>query len=399
MAIKVLRIHSRIHLGGPIFNVGYLSKYLAPDFETKLVLGSILADEISAEYLLKELGLSYTILPDLKRSINPISEIKAFLKIRKIIKDYKPTIIHTHTAKAGVIGRLAGWSCGVPIIVHTFHGHIFHSYFSTIITWAIKLTERFLAKISTGIIAISEVQKNELAFIYKIAPPQKIKIIPLGLDLDKFTENKELKRNAFREMYSIKEDEVAFALIGRFAPVKNHDLFFESIKRFKDNNNADFEKSIFFLVGDGELKNEFQQKLKSYNISFSEKVRNFNGGGVVFTSWIKKVDEVMAGFDAVVLTSHNEGTPLSLIESQAAGIPVISTRVGGVENVVLHETTGLIVPAGDSNALSKAFLQLVDNKEYRVTMGKKGEAWAQKNFSYRRLVEDMKYYYNSLLNK
>jgi glycosyltransferase involved in cell wall biosynthesis len=399
MAIKVLRIHSRIHLGGPIFNVAYLSKYLAPDFETKLLVGTIQPDEISAEYLLKELGLSYTILPDLKRSINPISEIRAFFKIRKIIKDFKPTIVHTHTAKAGVIGRLAAWSCGVPVIIHTFHGHVFHSYFSGIVTWGIKITERFLSKISTGIIAISEVQKNELATIYKVANPKKIKIIPLGLDLDKFSEKKEVKRKAFREKYDLNVDEVAFALIGRFAPIKNHDLLFEAIKQFKEENNTNFQKSVFFLVGDGELKKEFQKKLKDYNISFSEKCRDFVGGGIIFTSWIKNVDEIMPGFDAVVLTSHNEGTPLSLIESQATGIPVISTRVGGVENVVLHKKTGIIVSSGDKTALSNTFLQFVVDKELRLTLGNNGEAWAQTNFSYRRLVEDMKIYYHSLLSK
>ncbi len=397
MATKVLRIHNRIHLGGPIYNVAYLSKYMAPEFETKLLLGPVLPDEVSAEHLLKELDLEYTILPDMRRSVNPFLDIKSFFKVRKIIKEFKPDIVHTHTAKAGAVGRLAAWSCGVPIIIHTFHGHVFHSYFSKPMSWAVKIFERFLARLSTVIVTISEVQKDEIGSKYKIAKLSKIRVIPLGLDLDKFTINPMEKRQKFRSQYGLQENETAMALIGRFAPIKNHLLLFEAIKLIKDNHPERFEKLIIFLVGDGELKEGFQEKLNSYAIPFSEKARNFTGGGIVFTSWIKQVDEVMAGFDVVVLTSHNEGTPLSLIESQAAGVPVISTRVGGVENVVLQNKTGIIVPAGNATALAEAIILLIDIPAERITMGEAGKVWAHSKYSFRRLVSDMRKLYENEL--
>ena len=399
MAIKVLRIYSRINLGGPVYNVAYLSKYLAPEFETKILLGPALTDEATANHLLDELKLDYTIIEEMKRSVNPFQDIKSILKVRRIIKDFKPDIVHTHTAKAGAIGRLAAWSCGVPVIIHTFHGHVFHSYFSKPVSWAVKIFERFLAKLSTIIITISEIQKHEIGTTYKIAGEKKIRIVPLGLDLDKFISNKEEKRKRFRETYNLKDDELAMALIGRFAPVKNHVLFFESLKILKENYPADFEKTVVFLIGDGNLKIKFQEMLTSYNISFSEGSRTFMGGGVVFTSWIKQVENVMTGLDIVLLTSHNEGTPLSLIESQAAGVPVISTRVGGVENVVVHNKTGIIVPSGNAASLTEAIVTLIEKKDERIKMGHAASVWAHSKFSYRRLVSDMRAVYESELDK
>lgn len=397
MAIKVLRILNRIHLGGPIYNVAYLTKYMGNGFETKLLLGPPLEDEISAEYLLNELGVDYTLIPNMKRSFSIVNDIKAFFIIRGIIKKFNPQIVHTHAAKAGALGRLAAWTCGVPVIIHTFHGHVFHSYFSGLLSGVIRRVEKLFAKISTVIIAISDVQKHELSQVYKIAKPDKFKVVPLGLDLDNFTFDRENKRAAFRSEHFIMNNEVAYALIGRFAHVKNHKLLFDAFKIIKDQFPEAFNKIIIFLVGDGERKASFQEQLTLYGIPFSEKTRDFAGGGVVFTSWIKHVDRVIAGFDGVLLTSHNEGTPLSLIEAQAAGVPVICTAVGGVENVVINEKTGLIIPPGDEISLANAMLRFLNNPEDRQKMGTAGEVWAHANFSYRRLVSDMQDVYLSVL--
>ncbi|MEO7309810.1 MAG: glycosyltransferase [Chitinophagaceae bacterium] len=399
MAIKVLRIYSRINLGGPIYNVAYLSKYLAPEFETKILLGPALPDEATANHLLDKLELDYTIVEEMKRSVNPFQDLKSILKVRKIIKEFKPDIVHTHTAKAGAVGRLAAWSCGVRIIIHTFHGHVFHSYFSRPVSWAVKMFERFLASLSTVIVSISDVQKEEIGTIYKIAKLQKIQVIPLGLDLDKFAMNSINNRISFRSQYDLSDADTAMALIGRFAPVKNHGLLFDAIKWIKDQHPESFEKMVIFLVGDGDLKHSFQEKLNSYGIPFSEKSRTFAGGGVVFTSWITKVDEMMTGLDAVVLTSHNEGTPLSLIESQAAGVPVISTRVGGVENVVQNNKTGIIVPAGNIELLAQAMIRLIQNPEERKNMGAAAKDGAQSKYSFRRLVSDMRMLYKNELTQ
>ena len=399
MSIKVLIIHNRIHLGGPIYVVAYLTKYLDNRFETKLIVGPPLDDEISAEYLLDEMEITHTLIPEMQRSFNPFMDIISFIKIRKIIREFKPDIVHTHTTKPGVLGRLAAYLCKVPIIIHTYHGHIFHSYFSGFTSAAIRSIECLLAKISTAIIAISDVQKQEIVDIYKITGFEKAKVIPLGIDLDKFAFNKAEKRVIFRKKYNLQENDVAFAHIGRFAPVKNHMLLFEALEIIKTKRPEIYQNIVIFLIGDGELKRVFQQKLEHCNIAYSEKNRDFEGGGVIFTSWIKEIDQVVPGFDAVVLTSHNEGTPSSLIESQAAGVPVISSAVGGVINIVADGTTGLLIPTGDKVSLANAMIRFATNPDERKNMGNAAQEWTQSKFSYKRLISDTTDLYLSLYNK
>src|ERR1700761_1900144 len=221
---RVLRILNRLIIGGPATNATYLTKFMAPEFETLLVIGEKDDHEQDATFLTERLELETVTVPKMKRSIHPVNDGKAYLEVKSLIEKFKPDIVHTHAAKAGIIGRMAAEACKVPVIVHTFHGHVFHSYFSKLQTESFIMLERYLAKKSTGIIAISETQKAELANIYKICPADKIKIIPLGLDLDKFGRDQDRKREAFRSRYHLQPDELAIGIIGRIVPVKNHSL-------------------------------------------------------------------------------------------------------------------------------------------------------------------------------
>ena len=217
---RVLRILNRLIIGGPAINATYLTKYMAPEFETMLVIGGKDDHEQDAEHLKEQLGIDPVVVPEMKRAISPISDGYAYQRIKKLIEDFRPDVVHTHAAKSGVIGRLAADACNVPVIVHTFHGHVFHSYFNKWTTNTFIHIERYLAKHSTGIIAISESQKNELANKYKICPANKIQIIPLGLNLDKFQQDQERKRAEFRAKYQLRFDEIAIGIIGRIVPVK-----------------------------------------------------------------------------------------------------------------------------------------------------------------------------------
>jgi glycosyltransferase involved in cell wall biosynthesis len=388
--IRVLRIHNRLHLGGPIFNVTYLTKYLPADiYETRLLVGPHLADEVSADFFLKNEGVPYTMVEEMRRSPNPLKDLKAFLKIRKIIKEFKPHIVHTHTAKAGTLGRLAAWSCGVPVTFHTFHGHVFHSYFSPPINFAVKIFERMLAKFTNKIITISDKQKEEIFSHFKIVSPDKCPVVPLGFDLEKFAKDKSSRRESFRKKYRLKDTELAAGIVGRFAPIKKHMLLFEAVAHLKFQHPEQFEKLVIFCIGDGELKAGFQKFLANNKIPFSDVERTFSGGGIVFTSWIKQVEQILPGLDMVVLTSDNEGTPLSLIEAQAAGVPVLSTNVGGVEDVVLDKETGWLIPKGNVQLLTAGLLNAVENKHILPDIGQNGLAWVHKKFSYNRLVNDI----------
>ena len=227
---KVLRIINRLNLGGPTFNAAYLAKYQAPDFETLLLSGEHDKTEASSEFIVKELGLQPQYIQGMHREINVGKDRKAYQQIREVIRSYKPDIVHTHAAKAGALGRLAAAHEKVPAILHTFHGHVFHSYFHPMKTQAFLQIERYLARKSSKIIAISPLQKKELTETFKICPPEKMEVIPLGFDLNRFQENLVEKRNSFREEFEVPPEAVAIGIIGRLVPIKNHELFLKGLK-------------------------------------------------------------------------------------------------------------------------------------------------------------------------
>ena len=357
--IKVLRIINRFNLGGPTYNAAYLTKYLEPEFETLLVGGVKYEEEESSEFILDKLGITPVIIPEMQRSISLINDKKAYQKIKKIIKEYKPDIVHTHASKAGTLGRLAAVKCKIPIVIHTFHGHVFHSYFGKSKTLFYKIIERYLAKKSTKIIAISDLQKEELWKQHKICKKEKLTVIPLGFDLDRFQENIEEKRKSFRSTYNISDDEIAIGIIGRLVPIKNHQLFIRTIEQLKKNST---KKIRAFIVGDGEEKEQLISTLKRINLDYVEWSINERPATVTLTSWIKNIDWANAGFDIITLTSLNEGTPVSLIEAQASNKPIVTTNVGGVKNIVLENETAFIVEPNNVSQFSEALIKLIDNE-------------------------------------
>jgi len=381
---KVLRIINRFNLGGPTYNAAYLTKFLSLEFETKLIGGMKDETEASSEFILKNLGLEYSVIPEMKRSINPFNDLAAYNKIKKIIRDFKPDIVHTHAAKAGALGRRAAFACNVPVTVHTFHGHVFHSYFGNLKTFVYKSIERKLAKKTTAIIAISEKQKEELVLIHKIVSPEKVHVIPLGFDLNRFRENYEEKRKTFRSKYKLQEDEIAIGIVGRLVPVKNHSLFLEAVKYVKEKS---IKKIKAFVVGDGEERNNLSALSAELGINDS----------VIFTSWEKEVDKIYPGLDIVCLTSFNEGTPVSLIEAQAADKPIVSTNVGGVENVLSPGNRAFLSDATDKELFFRNLLMLSDDDKKRRESGKDGWNYVSEKFSYTRLSTDVKALYRKLL--
>ena len=316
-------IINRLNLGGPAFHVAILSKYLQEGFEVQLLAGTKEDSEESSDFIVKEMGLTFTRLKEMKRSINPFGDYRSYKEIRKIIKQFKPDIVHTHAAKAGALGRLAAFNEKVPVIVHTFHGHIFHSYFHPLKSKIFLWIERYLAKRSSAIIAISESQKKELTDHYKLCNPSKIKIIPLGFDLSRFRENIESKRIDFRKKFFLEDDEIAVGIIGRLVPVKNHTLFINSAARILGNTS---KKVRFFIIGDGESRTALLKEASMLGIDHSYYPEVKKKSDLIFTSWIKDIDVCVSGLDIVALCSFNEGTPVSLIEAQAGNKPIISTN-------------------------------------------------------------------------
>jgi len=390
---KVLRIINRLNLGGPAFNAAYLSKFLEPEFETLLLSGMKDDTEESSEYIVKNLDLHPVYLPDMYRELHPFRDYKSYYKLRKIIEEFKPDIVHTHAAKSGSLGRLAAFHSGVPVVIHTFHGHIFHSYFNAAKTRFFLEIERYLAKRTTKIIALSPIQKKELCEIYRIAPADKFEIIPLGFDLLKFEQEQESKRKKFRAQFNISEDEIAIGIIGRLVPIKNHSLFLKAIKLVSLKTS---KKIRAFIVGDGEERDAIEQKAASIGLAFNKhnpKEKNI----LTFTSWIREIDVCCAGMDIIALTSNNEGTPVSLIEAQASGKPIVATNVGGIENIVVKNETALLSAPGDEKSFAENLLLLVEDERLRTKLSESSREYVRNKFSYQRLCHDMTMLYRSLL--
>ena len=387
---KILRIINRFNLGGPTYNAAYLTKYLEPDYETLLIGGQHDESEKSSMHILDNLGLKPIIIPEMQRSLNPYKDQIAFKKIQNIIKEFKPDIVHTHAAKAGALGRRAAYKMGVNQIYHTFHGHVFHSYFGNFKTRIFKEIEKNLAKKSTKIIAISEIQKSELSKIHKICPENKIEVIPLGFDLERFNTDKDSKRKEFRKKWNLKENEIAIGIIGRLVPIKNHKFFIDAIQEVLKKSKVPIRA---FIVGDGEEKQNIINYIKNKNLDFS---LNYNPATFQLTSWIKEIDRVNSGMDIICLTSLNEGTPVSLIEAQASGKPIVSTKTGGIENIVLENKTTLLSEKNDLHNFSKNLLSLVNDSNKRKLFSKFGLE-KSKDFHYDQLVNNIKNLYENKL--
>ena len=385
--IKILRIINRFNIGGPTYNATFLTKFMSDEFETLLIGGLPEENEANSLHILKAYGVEPLLIPELKREPNLKSDRLALKKIKTIIQEFKPDIVHTHASKAGAIGRKAAFSCNVPVVLHTFHGHVFHSYFGKIKTSIFKNIERYLAKRSTGIIAISSLQKNELCEEHKITTSKKIEVIPLGFDLQKFQDNYPENRINVRKEHDISEDTIAICITGRLAPVKDHFFFLDVIEELVTLTDR---KIKIFIVGDGELRTEINTR-----VGLLQK----KGVNIVMTSWVFDISRFNAGMDIMCLTSKNEGTPVSLIEAQASNLPVISTDVGGVSDIVSQNETGFIISRKDKREFVKKLKTLVEDDELRNKMKTKGWEHVHLKFSYKRLASDMESYYKKLLNQ
>jgi glycosyltransferase involved in cell wall biosynthesis len=387
---KILRIINRFNLGGITYNVSYLSRYLPAEYTTLLAGGPEEENEESSLFIPRGLGLEPLIIEELRRSINPLSDYLAYRRIKKLIRTFRPDIVHTHASKAGAIGRLAAASCGVPVIVHTFHGHVFKGYFGVIRTSFFKAFERYLAGKSTAIIAISNLQKDELANVHRICDRSKIHVIPLGFDLARFRADMEEKRKAFRQKYNLSG--LCIGIIGRLAPIKNHYLFIDAVIHISKTQVVPVTAVI---IGDGEMRNELKQYIINKGSSYSEGRAD---ALFLFTSWVREADVALAGVDIVCLTSKNEGTPVSLIEAQAASRLIVSTDVGGVKDI-LHMDAGLLSAPGDDRGFTSNLENAVRNFEALSRRAGTHSDEIMKRFSYERLCGDMDALYRQLLSE
>jgi len=386
--IKVLRIIARLNIGGPARHVAVLNEGLEKKrFDSSLIYGKLAGNEGDMSYLAEGGKAKSIFIPELSRDIRPVRDLRAFMRIFSIIKSEKPDIVHTHTAKAGTIGRLAAILARVPIKVHTFHGHIFYGYFSRLLTAAFLQIEKALAFFTDRIVAVSDIQKEELLRKYRIGKKTRYSVINLGFELERFLDPERYK-GGLRKKLALKNDALLIGIVGRLEPVKNHEMFLNVAWKLKRSlAKSESEKIKFIVIGDGPRRARLMNYAKAYGLEKD----------VFFTGWIKNMPEAYADLDIVALTSRNEGTPLSLIEALASARCVISTDVGGVKDVV--GDAGILVGENDEGAFVRGLGSLIEFPGQRKEFGERGRERVLKRFSRENLISGVEKLYEELLKE
>jgi glycosyltransferase involved in cell wall biosynthesis len=324
-----------------------------------------------------------TLVASMRRDPGP-GDLRALLELVRIARRDRPALVHTHAAKGGTLGRVAvmlAFPRKRPKIVHTFHGHSLTGYFSSRTARMYTRIERFLARRTDVLIAVSDEVREDLVGL-GVAPAEQFEVVRLGLDLGAFADDSDraARRAALRAEWGVGEDEQVVTLVARLVPIKRVDRFLESAALLSDRPGV-----RFVVVGDGELRDELVASAPARTL----------GERLVWAGFRRDVPDVCFASDVVVLTSDNEGTPVSLIEAQAAATPVVSTSVGGVRSVVLDGQTGLL--ADDPPALAAAIGSLLDDPARAEAMGARGREHVLSTFGVERLVNDLDGLYKRLL--
>jgi glycosyltransferase involved in cell wall biosynthesis len=402
--MKILRIIARLNVGGPARHVVWLTEALNDaEFESTLIAGTVPGGEEDMSYFAAEHNVTPVYIEEMSRELS-LKDIVSLFKIYRAIKAETPHIIHTHTAKAGTVGRTAAflyrwltWKTlvGKPRnirLVHTFHGHVFHSYYGKAKTRLFIAIEKILARIATDkIITITQQQFLEIHEQVGVGRREQFETIPLGIDLSAFANAD--KRNAFRDEIGVADDEILIGFVGRLTEIKNIPMLLKAAQLYFAKPDA--PKTRFVIVGDGHLLKELESSAADLTLD-----------RVIFAGNRDDANIIYAGLDIVALTSLNEGTPLSLIEAMAAGRVVISTAVGGVVDLLgaIQDKIdgfsvcerGIAVPSSAAEQFTNGLIYLAKNEKLRVSLGESGRAFVTTNYAKERLVEDIKVLYRHL---
>ncbi|HVO11644.1 MAG TPA: glycosyltransferase [Vicinamibacteria bacterium] len=371
---------SRLNIGGPSLHVILLSADLRPlGYETRLVVGTESPREGNMFPLALEKGVECEAMAGLGREVAPLRDLRALVGLVRLMRSWRPAIVHTHTAKAGLLGRLAARAAGVPTIVHTYHGHVLRGYFSPAQTAFYRWLERRLAGLADALVAVSESVKQDLVGM-AIARPAKIRVVPLGLELQHLTG--ELPRGVLRREAGIAAEAPLVGMVGRLVPVKDVPTFLRAAQRVRESR----PQVRFALVGDGEERAALETHNRELGLA----------DAVTFFGWRRDLSAVYGDLDVVVNASVNEGTPVALIEALAAAKPVVATRVGGTPDLLGEDLRGRLVPAGDPDALAAAIVETLEQAEAARGRAQAGREHVLAHHGADRLVRDVDALYREL---
>lgn len=383
--IKIINVLSRMNIGGPSVHAVLLTKYLNNEkYQSSIIYGTLSDGEGDMSYLIDDYDFEHQLITSLKREISLFDDLKAVLELYRLFRREKPQIVHTNLAKAGMVGRLAARLAGVPVILHTYHGHVFSGYFSPIKTSLYILIERYIALISSQIVVISEMVRKDICFKYKIVSEKKVSVISLGFEFNKM-EPINKYRGSFRKQFSIPDDAPVIGIVGRLTGIKNHDLFVDIASLLHQQD----DQIHFLIIGDGELRAELESKVAAMEISKN----------VHFTGWITETAKMYADLDIMLLTSKNEGTPVTVIEAMYYNIPAVSSNVGGLSDLIENEKTGFLVNSLVAEDYIPIILKLLESDQEQKKIGEAGHAFIADQFTIDRLIVDMENLYTKLLSK
>lgn len=411
--MKLLRIIARLNVGGPARHVVWLTDGLrARGYDTLLVTGVVPPGEDDMTYFAESAGVTPNVIPQMSREIS-VQDLLAIWKIFRLMKRERPALVHTHTAKAGAVGRLAGlmyrWLTPAVLIgkprkcrfVHTYHGHVFHSYYGPAKTKLFLAVERSLARLITDrIIVVSEQQRREINEEFHVGRAEQFAVVRLGLDLSLFNDWHS-KRGQLRDELKAKNDEVLIGVVGRLTEIKNHSMFLRAASRFKELNPASESQPRvrFVIIGDGRLRGTLESEARQLGLTED----------VVFIGTREDPEVFYPALDIVALTSDNEGTPLTLIEAMANERPVIATAVGGVVDLLGVKVSGsdgytvcergVSVEPGDVEAFASGLDRLVRDEDLRQEMGQHGRKFVAEHYAKERLIADISDLYDRLIGQ
>lgn len=401
----MLRIIARLNVGGPARHVVWLTDGLKQDYDTLLVAGVVPTGEDDMSYVATKAGIAPMILSEMSREISLKDAITVWKLYRLMLRE-RPDIVHTHTAKAGTVGRVAGlfyrWMTPATLIgrprrcrfVHTYHGHVFHSYYSPKKTRLFLFVERFLAKLATDrIVVISKQQRHEINQTFHVGRTDQFAVIPLGIDLSVYTDWKS-RREAFRRQLNASSVEVLIGIVGRLTEIKNHRGFLDAAAQLKKISKA---KMRFVVIGDGGLRPQLESHVDELGLR----------DHVLFLGSREDPENFYPALDIVALTSLNEGTPLSLIEAMANQRPVIATAVGGVVDLLGKQLSsadgyhicerGVLVEERDAGTFARGLAGLIEDDELRREIATRGREFVEENYSKDRLLRDVSSLYLQLI--
>jgi glycosyltransferase involved in cell wall biosynthesis len=384
--IRILRVIARLNVGGPALHVTYLARGLAErGYETTLVAGDVARGEESMAFVADRAGVQVVRLPGLSRELSPVRDALAAWRLAKIIRRVRPDVVHTHTAKAGAVGRAAALLSGLrrrPVVVHTFHGHVLRGYFGHAGTLLFRAIETVLARATDRLVAVSPEVRDALVAL-GVAPERKFSVIRLGIELEPRVafdgDTTELRRR-----HGIPSDAFVVGWFGRMTAVKRTDDLLTTLAALRE----DGVEALLLLVGDGADRVNLEQRAHELGLARQ----------CLFLGYQEDVAPWYAVCDAVVLTSASEGTPVTIIEALAAGRAVVATAVGGVRDVVDDGETGYLVPPGDTEALAERLGRLVRDPAQREAMGREGRERVLRRYAVERLVGDVDDLYQELLD-